>query len=81
MTNAFQAIVRTTDGVFRAYLASPTSICITEDGVNGVQGIIDVEDSGLVQSPEFLVKELKCWIYEHVRGLDLLEVHLTLRDG
>lgn len=81
MTNSWQVVIVTSGGTYRAFHASSTSICITEDGVDGVQDVVEVDPDGLSLSPELLVKELKHWLHERVRGVELLEVHLSMRNG
>jgi hypothetical protein len=79
MSNIYEAVVVTTDGTFRAFPVGPGLVCITEDGRHDIIGVIEVEQAQT--APEALAPALIGYIYEHVRGLDILTATLSRRNA
>ena len=80
MNYIYEAVVVTNDGTFRAYPVSPTLICVTEDGVEGLFDTIELGDGNtLASAPENLTTTLLVYLYEMVRGLDVISATLSNR--
>jgi len=79
MKGMYEAVVRTTDGVFRAYRYGDQRVMIIDDDLPGIADQIVLSDlDGSFTSPESLVQILISWIYETHRGLEILDATLTL---
>jgi hypothetical protein len=79
MIGIYEAVVVTSDGTYRAAPVSPTLICITEDGVEGVTDFIEVEEAQT--APECLTPTLVAYGFERLRGLSIVTATLTRRKA
>lgn len=81
MSGIYEARVDTDCGTFRAQLFGASTICVTEDGVNGIVDYILIDTSDpTATSPEALLPALLYWVTEMVRGSTTLAATLTRRD-
>jgi hypothetical protein len=75
--NFYEAVVRTTDGTFRASPGLGGLVYVTEDGVSGLAGSMDV---GLMSlswaNRDNCLQLLISWVYEMRRGLEILDATL-----
>lgn len=79
MKGMYEAIVTTTDGIYRAYLFNGSEVCVLEDGVPGVTDRIEISSlDGCMNSAEMLVQTLIHWIHEYRREAEVLASRLTL---
>lgn len=82
MGRFYEAVADTTDGTYRAVGVSSAAIAITCDGLNGVvDAIVLAADEAWLGAPENLVSLLVCWVYEHIRGSEVLATKLVRHDG
>lgn len=83
MADIYEAIVQTDGGgTFRAFQMSPSTVCISEDGVDGIIDYIELPAAYQAMSaPEQLVPTLVAYIYEMRRGLSILSAKLRRRGG
>lgn len=80
MTYNFEAIITTSEATYRACAITPDAIAVTEDGVDGICDYIKLDSQqGSSASPEYLTVALRWWIYEHVRGIEILDTRLGRR--
>lgn len=70
-----EAVVETNETTYRAVYLSPGVVGISEDGKEGLQDQIRLDDSELSPSDQ-LAHVLVVWIYEMRRGLDIRTVTL-----
>jgi len=72
MVGFYEAVVTTSDGVYRAYPVSDDRVCVFEDGVAGIADYINLNElDEALRAPEYLVQLLIWWVYEHARGLQI----------
>lgn len=75
----YEAVVTTTDGIYRAYLFNGIEVCVLEDGVPGVTDRIEMASlDGFINSAEMLVQTLIHWIHEYRREAEVLTATITL---
>lgn len=80
MFDAYEAVVETTDGTFRAKATDPQTIAITEDGLDGIIDILHLHPSETSAAwPENLPITLKWWVLENVRGIGVVNSYLNHR--
>jgi hypothetical protein len=77
----YEAIIVTSDGTFRSHLVDHDTIAISEDGVEGTLDFLTFDDGigSVSSSPEYLTIALRWWIYEHMRGLEVVSTALVSR--
>jgi hypothetical protein len=80
MEHLYEAVVVTSDGTYRAYPLTPTLICVLEDGKDGILDTIELpEDCALASAPDNLTQTLLFYLFEMVRGLDIITATLRRR--
>jgi hypothetical protein len=81
MPDIYEAIVRTRDGTYHAYQVSPSTVCVTEDGIDGIVDQLQLPPSfQAITGPEELVPILIAWTYEMRRGETIISAKLRRRD-
>lgn len=81
MSNRYVAVIVTTVGTFRASSINTSTVAISVDGQSGIIDYITFDPiQGINASPEYLAVALRLWIYEHVRGIEILDERLSLLD-
>lgn len=81
MAGIYEARVETDCGTYRAFLFGTSTICVTEDGVDGVVDYMPVVTGDpTATSPEALVPALLYWVCEMVRGATPFTAVLTRRE-
>lgn len=82
MSSFYQARVETDFGVYRAMMLDGAMIGFTEDGVDGLIDIVEIEEVDQVKSsPEWLLELLCSYVYERRRGETITSATLTRRDA
>ena len=82
MNGIYEAVASTTEGTYRAFVISGEKVCILEDGLSGLADTFGLSDyGGNARIPESLLNVLTVWIHENRRGIDILEVRLTLGNA
>ena len=80
MSDIYEAIVRTHDGTYHAYQVSPSTVCITEDGIDGIVDHLQLPPRyQAIRGPEELVPILIAWTYEMRRGETIVSAKLRRR--
>lgn len=81
MAETYEAIVQTDDGgTMRAFQVSPGTICITEDGVDGIIEHIELPPSyQRIEEPSQLMPTLIAYVFEMKRGLNITSAKLRRR--
>ena len=80
MEYLYEAVVVTSDGTYRAYPLTPTLICVIEDGKEGILDTIELpDDLALASAPDNLTQTLLFYLFEMVRGLDIITATLRRR--
>jgi hypothetical protein len=81
MSEKYEAVVQTVDGVFRATTPDPLCIAITEDGVDGIVDFIHLHPNETAAATAAnLPITLKWWVLENVRGIEVMSTYLHLRS-
>ncbi len=76
----YEAVVVTDDGTYRAYRLTEASVCVTEDGTDGIVDVIHLDEiEAALWAPETLIPTLISWIYEMRRGLGIVSANLASR--
>lgn len=80
MRDDYEAVVETNLGTFRVRCSGREILEVTEDGIDGVAGTIELDAIQVaLWAPEVLVSTLLSWIYEMQRSAVVLSAHLSLR--
>lgn len=81
MTQHYEAVVVTNDGIYRASTPDSNTIAITEDDVDGVVEYIHLHpEETNAAAPANLPITLKWWVLENRRGIAILNSYLNLRS-
>lgn len=82
MDGIYEAIVTTTDGTFRAFQFGRGTICVIEDGLDGIVDYIQPDENvQALSSPESMLPVLISWVFEMRRGLEITNATLSRRDS
>jgi len=80
MASIYEAVVVTSDATYRATAVGPLAVAITEDGVEGVTDLIQLDETNAANaSPENLPVLLTWWVYEYRRGYEVISATLSRR--
>ena len=81
MSDGYEAVVRTNDGIYRAFLLSPSTVCITEDGIDGIVDHLELTpEYRSMPVDQLLIPSLIYWIYEMRRGEEITGTKLRRRS-
>jgi len=80
MSSDYEAVVRTDGGIYRAFLLSPSTVCITDDGIEGIVDHLELTpEYRAMPADQMLIPTLIYWIYEMRRGEDITGTKLRRR--
>ena len=80
MEHNYEAVVVTSDGTYRAFPVAPNLICVVEDGREGLLDTIELDEGiALAAAPENLTQTLLFYLFEMVRGVDIITATLRSR--
>lgn len=81
MDSDFEAIVRTDYGIYRAFLLTPSTVYVTQDGIEGIIDHLQLTpEYQAMPAEKMLIPALIYWIYEMRRGEDITGTKLRRRS-